>query len=43
MTKEHLIDNIVILKETPSGRIKVKEFNLNPEDKPIITISKNDL
>ena len=43
MTPEHLIDNIVILKENPNGWIKVKEFNLTANDKPIIEINKNEL
>lgn len=43
MSKEHLIDDIVILKNTSAGRIKVKEFNLTPNDKPEIQIDKSEL
>jgi desulfoferrodoxin-like iron-binding protein len=43
MTPEHLIDNIMILKETPAGWIKVKEFNLTANDQPIIEINKDEL
>jgi len=43
MSKEHLIDNIMLLKETPAGWIKIKEFNLTADDKPIIELNKKDL
>jgi len=43
MTKEHLIDQIVILKLTPTGWAKIEEFNLSYENQPQIEISKNKL
>ena len=43
MSPEHLIDEIMILKETPAGWIKVKEIKLTPSDKPVVEISKEEL
>jgi hypothetical protein len=43
MSPEHLIDNVVILKETPAGWLKVKEYKLSAKDEPIIKISKEEL
>jgi hypothetical protein len=43
MTKEHLIDQIVILKLTPAGWTKIEEFNLSYENQPQIEIPKEKL
>ena len=43
MTKEHLIDQIVILKLTPAGWTKIEEFNLSYENQPQIEITKEKL
>lgn len=43
MEKAHYISSIDILAYTKAGLIRVKEFNLNPEDTPEISMDLSEL